>query len=175
MTTKLSDTVEHGSFEQVALALGQDTHTEIDLASALFTAVRKDDIKLVQVLIEHGANPNHQFKEDWMILHSAVEHEQIDMIRFLVAHGAERNLPDQGGWTPLHSAVDLEGDSAWQAGRTSTSAISKLLLDLGADPAIKNGAGKTALDLARDYGHEQAIALFTSRRAMVGSIHNSML
>jgi ankyrin repeat protein len=157
----LVDFVKCGSHEAVKAALDRPGHTADELARALFEAVRRDDLALVNLLLNHGADPNQRFPDDWLMLHSAVEHQQVDMIRLLVARGADVNIPDETGWTPLHHAVDLEGDGAWQCGKVPTGDLPKLLAELGANPNAKTSTGRTPLDVARDYRHEAAIALLT--------------
>jgi ankyrin repeat protein len=68
-------------------------------------------------------------------------------------------MQDQSGATPLHVAVDLEGDAAWQSGEPPKTTLTKLLLDLGADPQIANKEGKTPADVAREYNHLGALSM----------------
>jgi ankyrin repeat protein len=58
------------------------------------------------------------------------------------------NAKAEGGHTPLHSAAQ-NGDAA----------MARLLLAHGADPAAARDDGKTALDLAREGGHNEVAGL----------------
>ena len=72
------------------------------------------------------------------------------IVRRLVAHGVPVDVRGTAGWTPLMSA-------AWQ----NQAAAVRCLLELGADRGIKDDAGKTALDWARQGGHREIVALLT--------------
>jgi hypothetical protein len=63
---------------------------------------------------------------------------QTGIIRYLVEAGADPNAPAAGGVTPLHRAV-----------RNRCSAAVEALLQVGADPGLRNDGGSTASDLAR--------------------------
>ena len=69
---------------------------------------------------------------------------QGDMSRIIVCLKAKpelANARDKNGQTPLHIAA--------QKGMADTTL---LLVNMGADPALKNAEGKTAADIARDNG-----------------------
>ena len=76
-------------------------------------------------------------------LHAATAQRQVDMVDKLLRAGADPNLPQAEGITALQSAA-FHGDAV----------IAGLLLLFGADPAARNGAGKTAADFARQAGHD---------------------
>ena len=44
----------------------------------------------------------------------------------------------------------------------------KLLLSYGADPAIRNGEGKTPVDLASEHGHEETVELLRAHDGPTG-------
>ena len=77
----------------------------------------------------------------------------MQMIQFLVGRAAMLDCQDNLKDTPLHLAAD-EGQAA---------AVS-LLLSLGADRTIKNAAGKTAEDLAKDENTRAAYKVKTRNR-----------
>jgi ankyrin repeat protein len=89
--------------------------------------------------------------------------ELDEIIRLLGSHGADVNFQDDAGLTPLLVAVDVEGDAVWHTDRKPSVDLTKLLLSLGADPHIVNHNGKSAMDIAPDYEHEDAISLFKER------------
>ena len=69
----------------------------------------------------------------------------IDIAKELIEHGADVNAKSASGITPLMVA----------AGNNNAPMIG-FLLSKGADPALKNNIGKTALDIARDARNEVA-------------------
>ena len=72
-------------------------------------------------------------------LHYATAHEQPQAISMLVQAGANNlESTDSKDNTPLHYAAGY--------GRVNER---RLLLNLGASPAAKNGTGETPLDVAR--------------------------
>ncbi|XP_039108935.1 2-5A-dependent ribonuclease isoform X2 [Hyaena hyaena] len=68
----------------------------------LMKAVTKEDIKLVQQLLEGGADVNFQEKEwGWSPLHTAVQNGQEDIVDLLLRYGANPCLRKKNGATPF--------------------------------------------------------------------------
>ena len=82
------------------------------------------------------------------LIHLAASYGGRDEIALLVASGARVNAVGGEGYTPLH----------WAAVEGRLDVINTLL-DLGADPRIKNEFGSTALDKAENAGHKEAAHL----------------
>ena len=123
------------------------THGRMPLMTAtpLLTAVTFGKEEVVQLLLEHGAKPNLATPNGINPLHVSSRRGNDAMVQLLVDHGADINrqqhlhLPTKsGGPTALHMACE--------AGHASTV---QLLLKLGAVAAVKDDAGRTALDLAK--------------------------
>lgn len=151
----IKDIVKSGNRDEILAALrSAETIDQAELFAALETSILRRDHSLVEVMLRFGADPNYIPIDAWPALHTAVECRQHEIIKVLVGHGANVNIRDQSGSTPLHVAVDLESDSAWQSEETPKTDLTSLLLELGADPRIENNAGKTALDVANEYGNE---------------------
>ena len=73
-------------------------------------------------------------------MHYAAQGTSPAMVTALAKAGANLNTPDErGGWTPLHLA-------AWFC---ETPSVVAALLSAGADPAVKDRAGKTPWDYAQ--------------------------
>ena len=91
---------------------------------------------------------------DYTALMYQTIHGTVESMESLLAHKppALVNLKDRLGNTALHRAV-CSGDN---------SAKVRLLLDYGADKAIRNNAGPTALDNARTFNYTECIKVLES-------------
>lgn len=84
-----------------------------------------------------GSQPLHYAADGYLDNPSWDAGRQVAMIRLLFKAGAALDALDKNGATPLHRAV-----------RTRCAAAAKCLLEVGADPTIRNKSGSTAFHLA---------------------------
>lgn len=95
----------------------------------------------IQLLLNHGAKINAKDDEGKTPLHYAYDGDYMrlneECIRLLIKHGANINSQDIYGKTPLHYFY-------------SKPDFVMVLLELGANPTIKDKNGRTALDEASD-------------------------
>ena len=78
----------------------------------------------------------------------AVNNNRLDVARLLLETGADVNGVNEMGYTPLLLAASVDfGDTA----------MIDMLLRSAARIDMTNPAGKTALDLARDYQHHRFV------------------
>ena len=118
----------------------------------------------------------------------AALHGQLDIAKKLMARDADVNKP---GWTPLHYAamnkhmdvialllehhayIDAESPNAttplMMAARYGTPQAVKLLLEAGADPALLNAQGLSALDFARHAHRKDAQELIAAALGLTKS------
>ncbi|KAH7161143.1 ankyrin repeat-containing domain protein [Dactylonectria macrodidyma] len=98
----------------------------VNLRSALLSAVRGKNHKLVEQLLDRGVNPNTG--SDQLALKEAVLNGDAESVRLLLLFGADPNVVDRNGSGPLLTAVE-RGSLA--------SAVP--LLKYGADPNLDGG------------------------------------
>jgi type 1 glutamine amidotransferase len=117
----------------------------------LHLAVERGNLALVQALLARRARPNERDRNGWTPLHLAAAKDRVPLVRALLAGGADlRTLSERGG-TPLHEAAP-----------SGSTDLIQVLLQAGVDPAVVSKNGVTALDLAREFKNEAAIAILAN-------------
>lgn len=116
--------------------------------SPLMLAAIKGQQELVRKLIARDADIN---KPGWTPLHYAASSGQTEIIKVLLDKYAFIDAPSPNGTTPLMMAAMY-----------GTAASVDLLLKEGADTAMKNQQGMTALDFARRGDRPDAIEMLTA-------------
>ena len=108
---------------------------------SIHEAAAEGNIERVKQHLVEGVDVNAKFKDGWTPLHMAAEGGHREIVDLLIAKGADINATagwgDGVGWTPLHMAAE-EGHKK----------VVELLILKGADINVKNGDGRTPLDLA---------------------------
>jgi ankyrin repeat protein len=97
-------------------------------------SVRADRRRVIDLLIAAGAKVDAPGPFGWTPLRSNWMGLE-DVTAALIAHGADVNAQDEDGFTPLMT-------------NNSVGAV-RLLLRAGANPYLRNGEGKNALEVAR--------------------------
>jgi len=111
---------------------GQST---VEGGTPLHTAADRGYLRIVEFLLEHGANPNMKNNYGSTPLHYAAMYGYPEVVELLLEHGANPNIQNRYGYTPLHFAI--EGCFV---------DVVRVLLDHGADPTIRDNEGRTPLD-----------------------------
>src|SRR5262249_52228014 len=107
-----------------------------DGVPALMAATLFADAKMVDVLLQHHADPNRIGPGSTSALMSAIP--EVEKVRLLLAHGANVNARSETERTPLLVAASFP----------QTVSLLRLLLDRGADLRAKDRTGADALGLA---------------------------
>ena len=119
----------------------------------LHAAAMKGQIEIVTVLLSMKADTEARSASGGTPLHDAAFAGQADAARMLIEKGAKIDSVDaESGNTPLHHAA------SW--GR---KAVVVLLLEKGANRGLKNRAGKTAADLAKENSQDEVLGLLLDR------------
>lgn len=105
-----------------------------------FAAMAENPDYLILALQHGGSSNAPDSLMDQSILNTAIENRRKENIRILVNYGADLNHPDRAGFTPLMHCVTSD-----------EYGLALVLLELGADPSIKNPRGRNVGDLVSKY------------------------
>ena len=159
----------------------QDNQTVIKKGDLLFKAIRKNNIHMVQLLLDAGADINIQTKEGNTPLHIAVNNTEL--VRMLIAAGTDINIKNNVGKTPLHWAAlheraevarmlikaganvniqdKYDNTPLRDAAAINSTEVARMLIDAGADLNIQDADGETAEQLAHT---DEMRAIFAQAR-----------
>jgi len=101
--------------------------------NSLYHAVTSKDVRVVEMLLAHGAEINPE-KRTTSVLWAACFSHNAEVMKLLIAAGADVNARNRDGSAPLHRAASA-----------SDPELVSLLLSAGADVNAKDGSGKTPL------------------------------
>uniref|UniRef100_A0A8C5B5F6 Serine/threonine-protein phosphatase 6 regulatory ankyrin repeat subunit C n=1 Tax=Gadus morhua TaxID=8049 RepID=A0A8C5B5F6_GADMO len=117
--------------------------------TCLHAAASGGNVDCLNLLLHSGANQSIKDKLGRSPLHYAAANGSSQCTMGQVRGGAEVNEVDLMGCTPLHYAA---------ASHTFSRCL-EYLLDNGANPALKNGKGYSAMHFAAAYGNRQHLEL----------------
>lgn len=106
-----------------------------------------DKAEVVRLLLQAGADPNLSDEEGNTALIEAAW--DADAALLLIRAGANLNAQNKKGITPLINCAEPE--------------VARVLLAHGADPSIRDVDGKTALELAKQYGMKEKEAVLSAK------------
>ncbi len=143
----------------------------------LLTVIAHDCLELVELMLLHGADPNIAVDDGYTCLLTAIESEGAEsdaIVARLIESGANIHKSGINGWTPLHMAaarnqlkkaarlldagaqidqrkeIDGEETPLMEAAYCGHPEMVKLLLDRGANPALRETvSGHTPLEIAQ--------------------------
>lgn len=180
-----------------------DKSAKIDMTDAggqtpLFLAVSVDNLKIVQKLVENGADVNqpelkygmtplentsdikiinflldkkadpNHISKYGSVMHNGSYAGNEEILKTLIAHGGNINLVGYEGNTPLQRVLDHDSN------KNITLDQVKNIVQLGADLKIKNAAGFTAYDIAIEKDRDD-IADYLKQSGAVSGDQESVL
>jgi ankyrin repeat protein len=157
--TALMHAAYHGNpeFTRLLLERGADVDAANDEGNTpLLFAVLRDHPEVVALLADRGADLERMTRLGGIgrvnALMLAVGGKRVEAARILLDHGArvdtENRLEGPGDMRPLSLAA-----------RIGSAELVRILLDHGADPTWIDREGKTALERAREAGHDEIVEL----------------
>uniref|UniRef100_A0A8C8GFT2 Poly [ADP-ribose] polymerase n=1 Tax=Oncorhynchus tshawytscha TaxID=74940 RepID=A0A8C8GFT2_ONCTS len=116
---------------------GRKSTSQKMLSTPLHLAAGYNRVRIVQLLLQHGADVHAKDKGGLVPLHNACSYGHFEVTELLLKHGACVNAMDLWQFTPLHEAASK-----------NRVEVCSLLLSHGADPNLLNCHSKSAVDLA---------------------------
>jgi ankyrin repeat protein len=114
--------------------------------SALQQAAMQNQVAIVRLLLQRGANPDIATPEHQTPLQLAAYSGGTEVVQLLLEAGADPNIAETvNGYTALVSAA-----------RNGHIAVIRTLLEAGADPTVPGKDGRMAYQVARQYDHSEA-------------------
>ncbi|OUM59376.1 hypothetical protein PIROE2DRAFT_63812 [Piromyces sp. E2] len=153
--------------------------------SALFVACEKGNFKVVQLLIEHGANVNNGNKNGYTPLMEASKNNYLNIVKYLVEKGANPNLTNKLGQSALLIAYNNNNFSIVrylidhgmdvrqlliqmiQLSEFNNNELFNSLIDKGFDINIKNNYGSSPLMKACETGNYREVQYLVENNADV--------
>uniref|UniRef100_A0A4W5NNA9 Ankyrin repeat domain 52 n=1 Tax=Hucho hucho TaxID=62062 RepID=A0A4W5NNA9_9TELE len=152
------------------LSAGFDINTPDSLGrTCLHAAASGGNVECLNLLLSSGADLSNKDKLGRSPLHYAAANGSYQCTVALVSAGAEVNELDQKGCSPLHYAAASQTfrrvDRHYSVGHHSEERAKEAffcleyLLDNGADPALRNTKGYSAVHYAAAHGNKQNLEL----------------
>ncbi|KAK4243566.1 ankyrin repeat-containing domain protein [Corynascus novoguineensis] len=138
------------------------TSSSIESKSPLHMAVQKGSRKIVQLLLQHGADCNAKDNQGLTPLIHAIIEEQDDIAGILLSHGAQIQIVDNYQRSPLH----------WTVLKRQDRLLRVLIKHCEQNAEIINTydiEGRTALHIAINLGWDAAVEILLEAGADVGA------
>lgn len=161
--TALFKAVYHGKFKMMLYLLRAGAkleHVNLNNENVIIQAVKScRKIEIIRYLLDRGLDVNHTDRDGMNALMCAItnceaqkSNEWMNIVRCLIDAKIDLNHKDQREKTALMLACSHYNEH-------NSEELIKLLLEKGADPAIKDLDGRTALSHARDLNHSKMMYL----------------
>ena len=129
--------------------------------TAMHTAIKRNDLESLKLLLEYGADPNVLDLGNCTPLHWAATKGNLAAVKILLDAKIDPNLQDLAKSTALHEAV-----------RKKNKKIIEILIKNGADPNLADISGHSAYDLVAEQQQLLDVILLNSHNIPAGcAIH----
>lgn len=131
------------------LESGFNVNFKYDLHTPLTLAIELENLEIVKLLIQHGANVNYRNSDNLSPLYITcfASYDIADIARVLIKHGADLNFRDKCGYTPLHMSVI----------RKHVVMFDELVHNEYTDLNAQSSNGVTAIALATQRGYYEMV------------------
>ena len=104
--------LQHDQAMKVLVKCGASPHIEIEgIGSVMYAAIRAEDTKFLQALLEGGVDPNSTDKHEMPLFFQAATKDDLTALELLIKHGANLNLTSKSGRpVALHAFTGLKYD-----------------------------------------------------------------
>jgi len=171
-----ADLIQNPDVLQILIENGADVNavTTSGFTPLMFAAIGhyRDTTAIIRVLIENGADVNAADRNGWTpLLLAARNNFDPDALLALIESGADVNAVNRNGKTSLMLATAYEGQISFMGTDMfrQNFYFLRILLDNGADPAMKDNEGRRAFDYAEE--NERMKAHYLSDVRVVGDVN----
>ncbi len=184
-SASLQAAIKGGSFKDIQGIVEHidevSLNTVFNGMTPVMTASSVGDARIVELLLNNGANPNKRGSADRTALQYAAEKNHIAVARKLLEFGADIDAYDNTRLTPLIMAADrgytdlgilliesgadvnIQHVQGWtaliDAASNGNMKLVRHLLTAGADRETSTSSGWRAIDFARQNKHEEIVVL----------------
>lgn len=143
---------------QELIGRGGDVNTKDAIQDSAFLYAGAEGFnEVLRLTLDAGADVASTNRYGGTALIPASEHGHVETVRILIAAGVPVNHVNNLGWTAMQEAILLNNGGPRQ------QEVVRLLLDVGADPDIRDREGRTALQNAERLGFAGIAALIRNR------------
>jgi ankyrin repeat protein len=125
-------------------------------------AAREGRLKIIKLLIEHGADKERGDLAGCTALHMAAWKGHLEIVRYLVREGMKIDVKDKDGDTPLMFAVS-----------EVNMRVAKWLIDNGANPEISTNNGRRSIHWAAYRGQTSMVRFLFELGVDINSVDHA--